>query len=216
MSNFNPEWLLRLVCAVAIGSAIGYERFSSAKEAGIRTHAVVALSSCLLMIISQYGFPGMERYDAARVAAQAVSGIGFLGAGIIFVRYNAIQGLSTAAGMWATCAIGLAIGCGMYVLGIFSGVMVFLIQGVLQKVLPYYAPRNVLRLLITIKKESPLDFINDTISDFDYHHAENRISADEDGNMIVEAEISTHRDYKPIDLINELKKHEEVLNVRIK
>ena len=128
MTNFNPEWLLRILCAVTIGSLIGYERYSASQEAGVRTHAVVSLASCLLMIISQYGFVGAERFDAARIAAQAVSGIGFLGAGIIFVQRGTIQGLSTAAGMWATSAIGLAIGAGMYILGIFSAVLVYVIQ----------------------------------------------------------------------------------------
>ena len=106
------DWnlILRLVIAGLMGGIIGLERESRAKEAGIRTHFIVALGSALFMIISQYAFNG--RFDAARVAAQVVSGIGFLGAGVIIFQKNVIRGVTTAAGLWVVAAIGLA---GMYV-----------------------------------------------------------------------------------------------------
>jgi putative Mg2+ transporter-C (MgtC) family protein len=109
------DWnlILRLVIAGLMGGIIGLERESRAKEAGIRTHFIVALGSALFMIISQYAFNG--RFDAARVAAQVVSGIGFLGAGVIIFQKNVIRGVTTAAGLWVVAAIGLACGAGMYV-----------------------------------------------------------------------------------------------------
>ena len=79
------------------------------KEAGVRTHVIVALASCLMMEISKYGFFDLGKFDGARIAAQVVSGIGFLGAGMIFVHKNSIKGLTTAAGVWATSGIGMAV-----------------------------------------------------------------------------------------------------------
>ena len=108
------DWnlILRLLFAGLMGGFIGLEREFRAKEAGLRTHFIVALGSALFMIISQYAFSG--RFDAARVAAQVVSGIGFIGAGVIIFQKNAVRGVTTAAGLWVAAAIGLACGAGMY------------------------------------------------------------------------------------------------------
>ena len=109
------DWdlILRLFLGGMMGGLIGLEREFRAKEAGLRTHFIVALGSALFMIISQYAFNG--RFDAARVAAQVVSGIGFIGAGVIMVQKNVVRGVTTAAGLWVAAAIGLACGAGMYV-----------------------------------------------------------------------------------------------------
>lgn len=110
------DWdlILRLVVAGLMGGLIGLERELRAKEAGIRTHFIVALGSALFMIISLFAFEGRQ-HDAARVAAQVVSGIGFIGAGVIIFQKNAVRGVTTAAGLWVAAAIGLACGAGMYV-----------------------------------------------------------------------------------------------------
>ena len=125
------EFILRIVVAALLGGAIGLEREYRAKEAGLRTHFLVALGSAVFMIVSAYGFDGVmntpeHRWDVSRVAAQVVSGIGFIGAGtIIFHKSeNVVRGLTTAAGLWVTAAIGLACGGGMYVLSIASTVLV--------------------------------------------------------------------------------------------
>lgn len=112
------EWnfILRLLIAGLLGGLIGFEREFRAKEAGLRTHFLVALGSALFMLISQYAFTG--RFDAARVAAQVVSGIGFIGAGVIIFQKNVVRGVTTAAGLWVAAAIGLACGSGMYVIAI--------------------------------------------------------------------------------------------------
>ena len=109
------DWdlILRLFLGGMMGGLIGLEREFRAKEAGLRTHFIVALGSALFMIISQYAFNG--RFDAARVAAQVVSGIGFIGAGVIIFQKNVVRGVTTAAGLWVAAAIGLACGAGMYV-----------------------------------------------------------------------------------------------------
>ena len=113
----NLEFLLRLLLSAALGALVGLERSKRRKEAGIRTHCIIACTSALFMIVSKYAFldclniDGLRGADPARIAAQVVSGISFLGAGVIFKHGNAtIRGLTTAAGMWATSAVGLAIG----------------------------------------------------------------------------------------------------------
>ena len=99
MNNFQLEWVLRVLASVVFAAFIGNERHKSYKEAGVRTHVLVALASCLLMLVSKYGFPDVKRVDASRIAAGVVSGISFIGAGIIFENRGKIEGLTTAAGI---------------------------------------------------------------------------------------------------------------------
>jgi len=113
--------ILRLVVAGLLGGAIGMERAFRSKEAGVRTHFIVALGSALFMVISQFAFTG--RFDAARVAAQVVSGIGFIGAGVIIFQKNAVRGVTTAAGLWVAAGIGLACGAGMFDLAAAAAVL---------------------------------------------------------------------------------------------
>lgn len=121
------------------GACIGFERSKRFKEAGVRTHIIVCCAAALIMIISKYGFAdltaadgavynGTRGADPARVAAQAVSGISFLGAGVIFKNGNTVKGLTTAAGIWATAAIGLAVGAGMYWVGLFVTLLIAVFQ----------------------------------------------------------------------------------------
>lgn len=123
--------IIRLVLAGMCGFFIGFERKNRAKEAGIRTHFIVASASALMMIISKYAALDMGVMgDPTRIAAQVVTGIGFLGAGMIFVHNRAISGLTTAAGIWATSGIGMSIGAGLYFPGIVLTVMILIIQTV--------------------------------------------------------------------------------------
>ena len=103
------EITLRLFVALLLGGIVGIEREFRSKDAGFRTHFLVALGSALFCIVSQYGF-GIDLKDSSRVAAQVVSGIGFLGAGTIIFQKNMVRGLTTAAGLWVTAAIGLRYG----------------------------------------------------------------------------------------------------------
>ncbi|MCI6888167.1 MAG: MgtC/SapB family protein [Lachnospiraceae bacterium] len=132
------EYLLRIVIAAALGMIIGSERKNRNKSAGVRTHAIVALGAALMMVVSKYGFEDVAKGDAARLAAQVVSGVGFLGAGVIFVRNNLVNGLTTAAGMWTTAGVGLAMGAGMYVIGISSAVLIIITQFIMHKI-SYFA-----------------------------------------------------------------------------
>ena len=125
------EFILRIFVAAILGGLIGLEREYRSKEAGFRTHFLVALGSALFMIVSAYGFSEInlvepQRWDVSRIAAQVVSGIGFIGAGTIIFRKaeNMVSGLTTAAGLWVTAAMGLACGGGMYMLSIASTLLV--------------------------------------------------------------------------------------------
>ena len=111
----------RLLLAAVLGMAIGIERTYRAKTAGIRTHFLVALGSALFMIVSRYGFGGTG--DPGRVAAQIVSGIGFLGAGTIIMQKHVVHGLTTAAGMWVAAGIGMACAAGLYSVALISTVL---------------------------------------------------------------------------------------------
>ena len=126
-----PDWvvyLLRMLLALGLGFAMGVERKIRFKEAGMRTHSVVAGGAALFILVSKYGFPDVANYDAARVAAQVVSGIGFLGAGMILHRKQAVHGLTTAAGVWFTAGIGMACGAGMYWLAVGATAIIILVQ----------------------------------------------------------------------------------------
>ncbi len=121
----SEEPFLRLLAAMAMGGLIGLERELRAKDAGLRTHFLVALGSALFTLVSQYGF-GVDLKDSSRVAAQVVSGIGFLGAGTIIFQKNVVHGLTTAAGLWVTAAIGLSCGTGMFAVAGATTVLVLL------------------------------------------------------------------------------------------
>lgn len=124
------EMVFRLLLSALIGGLVGMEREANNRPAGLRTHVLVTLGSSLIMMISMYGFEGMgsggRGGDPARLAAQVVSGIGFLGAGTIMTKGNDIRGLTTAASIWVCGGIGLAIGNGYYLGGVSTGVIVLL------------------------------------------------------------------------------------------
>lgn len=137
--NLQLEFFLRIILSSLCGVMIGFERAKRFKEAGIRTHCLVACGAALFMIMSKYGFAdtlneageflyGTKGADSSRIAAQVVSGVGFLGAGVIFRTGMSIKGLTTAAGLWATSAVGLALGAGMYGIGALTTVLIVLEQ----------------------------------------------------------------------------------------
>ncbi|WP_297637215.1 MgtC/SapB family protein [uncultured Clostridium sp.] len=136
--NIQVDFIIRLLLAVILGGVIGYERESHSKEAGLKTHILVCVGSALIMIVSQYGFSEVlgtyVNVDPSRIAAQVVSGIGFLGAGVIFKDNSSIKGLSTAAGVWCVAAIGLVIGSGMYILGVCSTIIILIVFSVLSRI----------------------------------------------------------------------------------
>ena len=126
--------ILRILAAVIFGGAIGLERGMKNRPAGLRTYMLVCVGSCLIMLTNQYLYQVSQAGDPMRLGAQVVSGIGFLGAGTIIVtKHNQIKGLTTAAGLWASAGVGLALGVGFYEAAFTAGVAVFSILTLLQK-----------------------------------------------------------------------------------
>lgn len=131
------DFIIRILAAAVIGGVIGLEREYRAKEAGFRTHFLVALGSALFTVVSQFGFEQTDggtsniSLDPSRVASQVVTGIGFIGAGIIIFQKHAVRGLTTAAGLWVTSAIGLACGSGLYFLAFITMILVLICLEVL-------------------------------------------------------------------------------------
>src|SRR6201995_246452 len=127
----NLELIARLVVAAALGSVIGFERERLSWAAGLRTHMLVCVGSALIMIVSAYGFAEVLGehvvLDPSRMAAQVVSGIGFLGAGSILLRGEIVRGLTTAASLWSVAAIGLAVGGGLYTASIAATIIILII-----------------------------------------------------------------------------------------
>ena len=140
--NITLELSIRLLAAGILGAMIGYERELRGKGAGVRTHFLVALGACLFMIISQYGFPDATKFDSSRIAAGVVGGLGFLGGGII-MKNKVVSGLTTAAGIWVTGAIGVSMGGGMYVLGVICTVLLLLCMEALHFYTFKYGERQV-------------------------------------------------------------------------
>lgn len=122
VSNAQVEMVIRLAIAAFLGAVIGYERARAKKAAGIRTHLLISMGAALFTIISIWGFAGNA--DPSRIAAGVVAGIGFLGAGTILRQERGVAGLTTAAGIWAVAAVGVAIGAGLYAVGAVAAVMI--------------------------------------------------------------------------------------------
>jgi putative Mg2+ transporter-C (MgtC) family protein len=132
MTPLDQEMILRLLIAAVLGSIIGADRERLAWAAGLRTHMLVCVGSCLFMIVSAFAFSDILGtrnviLDPSRIAAQVVSGIGFLGAGSILLRGEVVRGLTTAASLWTVAAIGLAVGGGLYVEAVAATILILII-----------------------------------------------------------------------------------------
>ena len=142
MTDHIITFTIRLVVAMILGGIVGLEREYRAKDAGFRTHFLVAIGSALFTLISMYGFADGVK-DTSRVAAQVVSGIGFLGAGIIVFQRNVIRGLTTAAGLWVTAAIGMACGVGQFYMAVLVTLLMLIGLEVLNRFIPHIGSSSV-------------------------------------------------------------------------
>lgn len=152
------DFILRLFIAGLLGAVVGLDREYRAKEAGYRTHFLVSLGSALIMIVSQYGFQQIIQensvsLDPSRVAAQVVSGIGFIGAGTIIIQKQFVRGLTTAAGIWATAGIGLAIGAGMYGVGVAATILTLIGLELLSFIFKSLGMRSSMIIFSTAEKD---------------------------------------------------------------
>ena len=208
------EYLVRIFVAACLGLLIGSERKNRNKSAGIRTHVIVALGAALIMVVSKYGFMDVEKADAARVAAQVVSGIGFLGAGVIFVRNNLVNGLTTAAGIWATAGVGLALGAGMYVVGISSALLVLLIQFVMHRVAYFadVASGGLIRMTL-VKREGIVQSMEDYLQREKLSVISVKINKTKKDEVKLEFDVVFPPGYKKTKLLARLVEMDDVLAV---
>ena len=179
--DFNEyvwHFIVRLAISVTCGILRGFERKNRSKEAGIRTHAIVCMAATLFMIVSRYltsaDFGGAGTTgDPARIGAQIVTGIGFLGAGIIMYRRDAMRGITTAAGIWATSAIGMAIGAGFVITGITATLIILILQFVFHLPIKAFQTKHLatVKLKVWMETDDVVDkimtsFINPKVSSF--------------------------------------------------
>lgn len=148
MESHIIDITLRLIVAMILGGIIGLERDYRAKDAGFRTHFLVAVGSALFTLISMYGFVDGVK-DTSRVAAQVVSGIGFLGAGLIVFQKNVIRGLTTAAGLWVTAAVGMACGTGQFFMAVLTTALMLVGLEVLSHFVPHLGGLTVVQVSFT-------------------------------------------------------------------
>lgn len=182
----NLDFFIRIAAACILGAVIGYERSKRFKEAGVRTHLIVSCGSALIMIISKYGFidlvdsagnlySGIRAADAARLAAQVVSGISFLGAGVIFRNGSTVKGLTTAAGLWATAGIGLACGAGMYGISVFATMIIAVSQILMHRFTIGADAYETSNLKFIIKNTADPQFIMDKVAEWGGQIVQNRV-----------------------------------------
>ncbi len=218
------EMIGRCILASICGALIGFERKNRLKEAGLRTHLIVALGSALMMVVSKYGFFDLLRYaqemnfevklDPSRLASNIITGIGFLGAGTIFVRKQVINGLTTAAGLWATAGIGMAIGAGMYIVGISITLFQLLAQIFLHKNLRILRART--SDLVLIKVEDSADAIkkiNDIMKEKDVEISSIKYEKAPSGLLEVECFLKFPKKYGMVDVAADLKAYDFVKSV---
>lgn len=166
----DGEIALRLVLAALAGSVVGFERERLLWAAGLRTHMLVCVGACLVMIVSAFGFADILGranvvLDPSRVAAQVVSGIGFLGAGTILLRGDVIRGLTTAASLWAVAAVGLAIGGGLYfAAGVATAIILVILAGIKPLEAHFRARRHSGALRIVARRGAiPIEVLHATL-----------------------------------------------------
>ncbi len=167
------EFIFRLVIAGILGALVGLDREYRAKEAGTRTHFLVSLGSALIMMVSQWGFEDILKVqgvglDPSRVAAQVVSGIGFIGAGTIMMQKQFVRGLTTAAGLWVVAGIGLAVGGGLYTLGIAATLLTLIGLEVLRFFLRNFKTKCTFIVFLTKNRDNLIRITNELNAN-DYH-----------------------------------------------
>ena len=219
------EWkifIVRLLLATLLGSISGFEREYHAKEAGVRTHLLVALGSCLFMILSVYGFDFMldrdhVSFDPSRIASQVVTGIGFIGAGTIILQKQMVRGLTTAAGLWVTAAIGLACGNGMYLIAVVTTAIVLISLGLINVYLPYISQKERRITFLAEDYAVMAEILNQlrqekiTVLNYEMHKS----AEENDGKMLVTLEIRMKRYDNVKGITSILKNFEKVELVQV-
>jgi len=231
-SNFTlvqwAELLLRLVVAAVCGWLVGVERSRRFKDAGVRTHCMVACSAALLMIVSKYGFADLETAegvffagvrgaDSSRIASQIVTGVGFLGAGVIYRdRKFTTRGLTTAAGIWAVCGIGMAIGSGLYVIGVFATAFIICLQYLTHRFNIGADRYSDAGIEVTFSRDGDADeALYRKLEEWGAIVTDTQIDKQQDGSMKYRLGLKLKNEIKG-DLLNEfVGRHEEIISIKM-
>ena len=211
-SNVAPEQLqllFSLLLAAVLGFCIGMERKFRAKEAGIRTHTIVCFGSALMMLISIYGFG--DTADPARIAAQIVAGVGFLGAGIIVYRKNEVHGLTTAAGVWTTAGIGMACGGGLWLVAVGATALLIFFQWLFHRNWKIFKPRK--NYIVRIVFEQKTDEREQIKHIFETDRYNSLIIDRENGKLIYRAKLYTDIEYSSSQLNEIIETHPFILTL---
>lgn len=209
--------LFRMFAAVVCGAAIGLERSRRQKEAGIRTHIMVTLGAAIIVIVSKYGFldivgvPGVN-VDVARVASNVITGISFLGAGVIFIKGGYIKGLTTAAGIWTTAGVGCALGTGMYIIGFSATLMILVIQTFLHYIIP--SSENMASVELSLKLFNRENIIADMREWFDRNKIavlQMSITKNNDDHIFMDVVVRMPKTITAEKLIGEMNENQNVL-----
>jgi Uncharacterized membrane protein len=215
----QAELIGRVMIAAICGGAIGYERKNRLKEAGLRTHLIVALGASLMMIISKYGFSDIIngtsiRLDPSRVASCIITGVGFLGAGTIFVRKQIINGLTTAAGLWATAGLGMAIGSGMYIIGIASTVILVLSQIFLHKNLRFlHLPESDLIVMQIVDVENSISKVKEILAENNILVHSVKVEKTAPNFATIEAFVKLPSKFTPTNMMEVISKYDFIKSI---
>ncbi len=193
----NIDFLVRLIAAVICGGLIGFERGETKHEAGLRTHIIVCLGAALIMVVSEavvieYGI----KSEIMRMGAQIVSGIGFLGAGSIIVDGNRIRGITTAAGIWTTACVGIAVGAGYYLIGFFVVVLMLAVMHSLKSFIRKIRNKNSGRTVrVQLSDDAALKELLSVLAKNDVSVSNIKVSSENDGTMVeISAAYSIDKD----------------------
>lgn len=212
------DWLIRLILAGVCGYAIGYERNSRSKNAGTRTHLIVALSAALMIIVSKYGFMDTisthgVNLDPSRIAAQIVSGIGFLGAGMIFVHNQSVNGLTTAAGIWATSGIGMAIGSGLYFIGIVATLLILLFQIILHQNYRWIKSATSDHLILQLEDFEGLQLLQQQLKEEDVKILSIKVEKKSNNSLKTELYLNLPKAYEVASLMSLLESNDKIKSI---
>lgn len=203
----DARLLIGLVLSAFLGFCIGFERKLRSKEAGIRTHTIVCFGAALMMLISKYGF-GPDA-DTARVAAQIVAGVGFLGAGIIVYKKNEVRGLTTAAGVWTTAGVGMACGAGMYLLAVGATVLLIFVQWFLHRNWRIFRMKKLFTVqIIFVQKTDEREQIKQL---FDTDRYYSLVVERQGETLLYRAKLRTETEYSSAQLDEIMKQHDFIL-----
>lgn len=213
----NLIYIIRIIVSAACGAAIGIERSKRQKEAGIRTHLIVAIGSALMMIVSKYAFYDSVSFDASRIAANVITGVSFLGAGVIFVKDTSIKGLTTAAGIWATSGVGLAVGGGMISVGVFSAVLIILVQIYLHKYAGNIegALNTYIKVTLRANQSNAMKRLISCLDDHQIEVVNQRVKRNKDETYTVNLAVKVPREERIENLSYLLEEDEDVVAIEV-